>query len=77
MSTIPPNFTLLQVTPELETGGAEQTTIDIAAAVVAAGGRGLVQPDQPLAKSELGQVGLERCVVRQGGVEGEGLAQGE
>ena len=42
MSTIPPNFTLLQVTPELETGGAEQTTIDIAAAVVAAGGRALV-----------------------------------
>lgn len=37
-----PNFTLLQVIPELETGGAEQTTIDIAAAVVAAGGRALV-----------------------------------
>ncbi len=40
MST--PNFTLLQVVPELETGGAEQTTVDIAAAVVAAGGRALV-----------------------------------
>lgn len=42
MSTLPPNFTLLQVTPELETGGAEQTTLDIAAAVVRAGGRALV-----------------------------------
>ena len=39
---MPPNFTLLQVIPELETGGAEQTTIDIARAVVEAGGRALV-----------------------------------
>ena len=36
------DFTLLQVTPELETGGAEQTTLDIARAVSAAGGRALV-----------------------------------
>ena len=42
MSKLPPNFTLLQVTPELETGGAEQTTLDVAAAVVRAGGRALV-----------------------------------
>ena len=42
MSTLPPNFTLLQVVPELETGGAEQTTLDIAKAVVRAGGRALV-----------------------------------
>jgi glycosyltransferase involved in cell wall biosynthesis len=40
--SLPPNFTLLQVVPELETGGAEQTTIDVARAVVAAGGRALV-----------------------------------
>ncbi|MDR3508389.1 MAG: glycosyltransferase family 4 protein [Caulobacteraceae bacterium] len=40
--TPPLPFTLLQVTPELETGGAEQTTIDMAAAVVRAGGRALV-----------------------------------
>jgi glycosyltransferase involved in cell wall biosynthesis len=39
---IPTDFTLLQVTPELETGGAEQTTLDVAAAVVRAGGRSLV-----------------------------------
>jgi glycosyltransferase involved in cell wall biosynthesis len=36
------DFTLLQVVPELETGGAEQTTLDVAAAVVRAGGRALV-----------------------------------
>ena len=36
--TLPANFTLLQVVPELETGGAEQTTIDVAHAVVRAGG---------------------------------------
>jgi glycosyltransferase involved in cell wall biosynthesis len=39
---LPPGFTLLQVIPELDTGGAEQSTLDIAAAVVAAGGRALV-----------------------------------
>jgi glycosyltransferase involved in cell wall biosynthesis len=33
---------LLQVIPELETGGAEQTALDISAAVVRAGGRSMV-----------------------------------
>lgn len=42
MAKLPDNFTLLQVTPELETGGAEQTTVDIARAVKKAGGRALV-----------------------------------
>jgi glycosyltransferase involved in cell wall biosynthesis len=42
VSSLPANFTLLQVTPELETGGAEQTTIDVAHAVIEAGGRALV-----------------------------------
>jgi len=40
--TLPSDFTLLQVVPELETGGAEQTTIDVAHAVVRAGGKALV-----------------------------------
>ena len=40
--SLPKDFTLLQVVPELETGGAEQTTIDVAQAVVAAGGKALV-----------------------------------
>jgi glycosyltransferase involved in cell wall biosynthesis len=39
---LPPDFTLLQVVPELETGGAEQTTIDVARAVIDAGGKALV-----------------------------------
>jgi glycosyltransferase involved in cell wall biosynthesis len=39
---LPADFTLLQVVPELETGGAEQTTIDVARAVIEAGGRALV-----------------------------------
>lgn len=34
--------TVLQVIPELETGGAERTTVEIAAAIIAAGGRALV-----------------------------------
>lgn len=40
--TLSPDFTLLQVVPELDTGGAEQTTIDVAHAVVRAGGKALV-----------------------------------
>ncbi|MBS0295040.1 MAG: glycosyltransferase family 4 protein [Proteobacteria bacterium] len=42
MATLPPNFTLLQVVPSLETGGAEQSTLDVAAAVVRDGGRAIV-----------------------------------
>ncbi len=42
MPRLPANFTLLQVIPDLETGGAEQTTLDVAAAVVQAGGRAIV-----------------------------------
>lgn len=40
--TLPADFTLLQVIPEMETGGAEQTTLDVARAVTRAGGRALV-----------------------------------
>ena len=39
---LPSDFTLLQVIPELETGGAEQSAIDVAQAVVRAGGTALV-----------------------------------
>ena len=42
MSALPPDFTLLQVTPALDTGGVERTTIDIARAVRQAGGRAIV-----------------------------------
>ena len=39
---LPPDFTLLQVVPELETGGAELSALDVARAVVRAGGRALI-----------------------------------
>lgn len=37
-----PKLTVLQVVPELATGGAERTTIEVAQAIVQAGGRALV-----------------------------------
>ena len=57
MSELPSEFTLLQVTPRLETGGAEQTTLDIAAAVQAAGGRALVASMGGRMESSLSVVG--------------------
>ena len=42
MPVLPDHFTLLQVIPDLDTGGAEQTTLDVAQAVVRAGGRAVV-----------------------------------
>ncbi|MDO8839181.1 MAG: glycosyltransferase family 4 protein [Parvibaculum sp.] len=36
------NATILQIVPALETGGAERTTVDVARAIVAAGGRAIV-----------------------------------
>jgi glycosyltransferase involved in cell wall biosynthesis len=40
--TAPSHLIVLQVVPELSTGGAERTTIEVAQAIVAAGGRALV-----------------------------------
>ncbi len=42
MATLPANFTVLQVVPNLESGGAEQSAIDVARAITGAGGRALV-----------------------------------
>ena len=42
MRVPPPGSTILQITPELDAGGVEQTTLDIASALVAAGCRALV-----------------------------------
>lgn len=42
MADLPLGFTILQVTPALDAGGVEQTTLDVASAIVAAGGRALV-----------------------------------
>ena len=59
MADLPPNTTVLQVIPELETGGAEQTALDIAAAVVAAGGRALVASQGGRMEGRLAEAGGE------------------
>jgi glycosyltransferase involved in cell wall biosynthesis len=63
LSDLPPDFTLLQVIPRLETGGAEQTTLDIAAAVTAAGGRSLVASMGGRMEGALGPGQLLRIAV--------------
>jgi len=54
-----PGFTLLQVVPELQTGGVEQTAVDVAAAVVRAGGRALVASRGGRMEPRLAEVGGE------------------
>lgn len=56
---LPPAFTLLQVTPRLDTGGVERTTLDVAAAVVKAGGRALVASEGGRLEDELEAAGGE------------------
>lgn len=65
MPTLPANFTLLQVVPELNAGGVERTTLDISRAVVAAGGRSLVvsQGGRLEAELEAGGGELQRLPV--------------
>ena len=53
------DFTLLQITPALDTGGVEQTTLDIARAVTAAGGRALVASRGGRMEGELARRGAE------------------
>lgn len=52
-------MTILQVVPELETGGAERTTVDIAAALVARGDRALVASEGGRLVRELEAAGGE------------------
>lgn len=59
VAALPPNFTLLQVTPELDTGGVEQTTVDMARAVVQAGGRALVASRGGRMEAALAEAGGE------------------
>lgn len=59
MSDLPPKTVVLQVIPELDTGGAEQTTLDIAAAVTAAGGRALVASQGGRMEARLAEAGGE------------------
>ena len=63
VAALPRDFTLLQVIPELETGGAEQTAIDVARAVVAAGGRALVASQGGRMAGALAEAGGELVVM--------------
>lgn len=50
---------VLQVIPELDAGGAERTTLEIAEAVVAAGGRALVASEGGRLEGELDAIGAD------------------
>ncbi len=52
-------LTILQVIPELDAGGAERTTVDIAGAITAAGGKALVVSEGGRLEGELAEMGGE------------------
>ncbi len=55
----PPRLTVLQILPSLETGGAERTAVDVAAALVAAGHRAIVASEGGRMVGELTAAGAE------------------
>ena len=55
--------TVLQVIPELETGGAERTTVDIAKAVIDAGGRSIVVSHGGRLLNELDEIGATHITL--------------
>ena len=57
-------LTVLQVLPRLETGGVERGTVDVAAAIVAAGGRALVVSAGGRMEAELSRAGAEHVAMR-------------
>lgn len=59
MSASPPRRTVLQILPSLETGGAERTAVDVAAALVAAGHRAIVASEGGRMVAELEAAGAE------------------
>jgi len=60
---LPPQTTILQVIPDLNSGGAERTTLDVARAVVAAGGTALVASQGGQLVAELESYGAEHIVL--------------
>ncbi len=56
-------MTILQVVPELETGGAERTTLDVAAALVAGGDRAIVVSEGGRMLNELEAAGAEHITL--------------
>ncbi len=59
MNALPARFTLLQVIPRLDIGGAEQSTLDVAAAVVRAGGRAIVASAGGRMETKLTEAGAQ------------------
>ena len=56
-------LTVLQVLPRLETGGVERGTVDVAAAIAAAGGRALVVSAGGRMEAELARAGAEHAAM--------------
>ncbi len=56
-------LTVLQVLPRLETGGVERGTVDVAAAIVAAGGRAIVASAGGRMEAELKRAGAEHVAM--------------
>ncbi len=55
--------TILQIVPTLDIGGAERTTVDIARAIVDAGGRAIVASSGGNLVDELRGAGAEHVVM--------------
>jgi len=56
---LPPATTILQVIPDLNSGGAERTTLDVSTAVIAAGGTALVVSQGGQMVADLTAIGAE------------------
>ncbi|MCK7612291.1 glycosyltransferase family 4 protein [Roseibium sediminicola] len=63
MPPLPSQTTILQVIPDLNSGGAERTTLDVAKAIVAAGGTALVVSQGGQMVSDLTASGAEHIVM--------------
>lgn len=59
MPQLPPETTILQVIPDLNSGGAERTAVDVARAVIEAGGSALVVSQGGQMVAELAAAGAE------------------
>jgi glycosyltransferase involved in cell wall biosynthesis len=56
---LPGSPTILQIIPRLDTGGAEETTLEVVEAIVKAGGRALVATEGGRLAGEIGRLGGE------------------
>lgn len=63
MVQLPPATTILQVIPDLNSGGAERTTLDVARAIVDAGGKALVVSQGGQLVPELEATGAEHITM--------------